>query len=234
MYVVILAGGKGTRLSEYTHTIPKPMVKIGKKPIIEHIINHFKLYGIKKFLIAGGYKYKIIEKYFSKQKDIQVINTGVDSLTSKRIYKLKKFLKNEKNFFLTYGDGISNINIKKLYNFHKKNGSFLTISAVRPPARFGVLKLRKNLVSSFQEKPQLQEGWINGGFFVVKRDFLKFINNKNVMLEREPVVKAVNKKKVKAYRHNGFWKCVDNKRDLIQLNDLFKKGLLNFKYIKNE
>ena len=234
MYVVILAGGKGTRLSEYTHSIPKPMVKIGGKPIIEHIVNHFRYYGYEKILIAGGYKYKIIEKHFSKQKNIRVINTGLNSLTSKRIYKLKKILNHEENFFLTYGDGLSDINLKNLYNYHKKNKASLTISAVRPPARFGVLKIKNNNVTSFEEKPQLQEGWINGGFFVVKRDFLKLINFKNVMLERDPIVKAVRKKKVKAYKHEGFWKCVDNKRDLAQFNDLFKNGLLNFKYIKND
>ncbi len=229
MLVVILAGGKGTRLSEYTNLIPKPMVKVDGKPLIQHIIKHYKSYGFKKFLIAGGYKFNVIKKYFNNDKEVEVVNTGLNSLTSKRVYNLKKYLKNQENFLLTYGDGVSDIDLNKLIKFHKKNKSILTISVVRPPARFGELKLNNNTVTRFDEKPQLQSGWINGGFFVVNNKFLKFVRNKNEMLERAPIIEAVKTKKVRAFKHESFWKCVDNKRDLDQLNHLIKMGRLKSK-----
>ena len=159
MKVVILAGGFGTRLSEYTKRIPKPMVKIGKIPILVHIINHYMNYGLNDFIIAGGYKYSIIKDYFKKKKikkaKIEVVNTGLNSLTGRRLKLLKKKL--TQTFMLTYGDGLSNINIKKLYNFHKKNKKKITVTAVHPPARFGELEIKGNLVKTFREKPQLQK-----------------------------------------------------------------------------
>ena len=166
MKVVILAGGKGTRIAEYTKTIPKPMIKIGNKPIIEHIIDHYKKYDLKEFIIASGYKSFILKKYFKKQKylNIKVIDTGKETLTGKRIKKLEKFLKNE-TFMLTYGDGLTNLNLNKLYKFHKKNKKIATMTIVHPPARFGEVQCEKNVIKSFKEKPQLQKGWINGGFF---------------------------------------------------------------------
>ena len=234
MKVVILAGGYGSRIAEYTNKIPKPMIKVGKKPIIEHLINFYSKFGCKDFFIAGGYKYNIIKKFFSKNKDtknlnIKVVNTGLKSLTGKRIFKLKKFLKNEENFFLTYGDGISNINLKKLVSFHKKKKSIITLSAVRPPARFGELKIKGSKVINFKEKPQMQNGWINGGFFVVNKKFFKFINNKNVMLEREPLETICSSKKMFAYKHKDFWKCIDTKRDLDQFENLIKSKKFNLK-----
>lgn len=235
MKVVILAGGLGSRISEYTRTIPKPMIKIDKKPIIEHIINFYSLFGCREFLIAGGYKYQIIKNFFLNNKDkknlnIKVINTGLNSLTARRIFKLKKFLKNEKNFFLTYGDGISNINLKQLVSFHEKKNSLLTLSAVRPPARFGELKIKKNnLVANFQEKPQMQKGWINGGFFIINKKFFKYITNKNIMLEREPLEKLCKSKNMFAFKHKGFWKCIDTKRDLDQFEELVKSKKFNLK-----
>ena len=178
MKVVILAGGFGTRLSEYTHKIPKPMVKIGKYPIIHHIINLYLKYGYNDFLIAGGYKYKFIQNYFKKVKikniNIKVINTGLNSLTATRLLKLRKYLSNS-SFMLTYGDGLSSVNLKKLFKFHSTQKKLLTLTAVHPPARFGELKLVKNTVKSFKEKPQLNDGWINGGFFVVEPKFFQFI-----------------------------------------------------------
>ena len=223
MKVVILAGGKGTRISEYTKMIPKPMVQIGSKPILEHIINYYMKYGFKDFLIASGYKHTIIKNYFKKKKisaNINVINTGLDSLTGRRLIKLKNELK--ETFMLTYGDGLSNVNLNDLLKFHKKNKKKITVTAVHPPARFGELSINKNLVSEFEEKPQLQKGWINGGFFVVEPDFLELIGKKNVMLERSPMVTAVKTKNLAAYKHEDFWFCMDTLRDKKVLDEMIK------------
>ena len=169
MKVVILAGGLGTRISEYTKTIPKPMVKINGTPIILHIMKHFSKYGFKDFVIAAGYKRKIIENYFKKKfynLNVNVIDTGLKTMTGGRVKRLKKIIGNER-FFLTYGDGVSNVDLKKLLNFHIKNKALATLTAVRPPARFGAIKIKKNKVFYFKEKFSLDEGWINGGFFVM-------------------------------------------------------------------
>jgi glucose-1-phosphate cytidylyltransferase len=225
MKVVILAGGKGTRISEYKGSVPKPMVLIGSKPILEHIINYYIKYGFKDFIIAAGYKYKIIKNYFKNKKKfakINVINTGVKTLTGSRLKKLENKLKH--TFMLTYGDGLSNINLKKLLDFHKKNKKKITLTAVHPPARFGELFIAKGLVKKFEEKPQLQKGWINGGFFVVEPEFLKLIGNKNVMLERSPIAKAVKTKSLVAYKHNGFWFCMDTLRDKKVLDKMVKNN----------
>ena len=223
MKVVILAGGKGTRISEYTKSIPKPMVQIGSKPILEHIINYYMKFGFKDFIIASGYKHSIIKDYFKKKKilaSIDVINTGRESLTGTRLVKLTNKLK--ETFMLTYGDGLSNVNLKKLLRFHKKNKKKITVTAVHPPARFGELNISKNLVSEFEEKPQLQKGWINGGFFVVEPEFLKLIGKKNVMLERSPMIKAVKTKNLAAYKHKDFWFCMDTLRDKKVLDTMIK------------
>ena len=223
MKCVILAGGKGTRISEYTKTIPKPMIKIGSKPILEHIINYYIKFGFKDFIIAGGYKFSVIKNYFKKKKkfvNIKVIDTGLSSLTGKRLFKLKKELND--TFMLTYGDGLSNVNIKKLLKFHKKHKKKITMTAVHPPARFGELEINKNLVKKFEEKPQLQKGWINGGFFVVEPEFINFIGNKNVMLERSPLTKAVKSKNLMAFKHTGFWFCIDTLRDKKLLETMIK------------
>ena len=224
MKCVILAGGKGTRISQYTKTIPKPMIKIGTKPILEHIINYYIKFGFKDFIIAGGYKFSVIKNYFKKKKkkfvNIKVIDTGLSSLTGKRLFKLKKELND--TFMLTYGDGLSNVNIKKLLKFHKKHKKKITMTAVHPPARFGELEINKNLVKKFEEKPQLQKGWINGGFFVVEPEFINFIGNKNVMLERSPLTKAVKSKNLMAFKHTGFWFCIDTLRDKKLLETMIK------------
>ncbi len=224
MKVVILAGGKGTRLSEYTKKIPKPMVKIGGIPILSHIIKYYKSFGINEFIIASGYKHSIIENYYKKRKDIniKVVNTGINSLTGKRIKLLEKFFNKNENFFLTYGDGLSNINLNELLNFHIQNKKIFTLSAVHPPARFGELTIKRKQVSKFQEKPQLVQGWINGGFFVVNSSIFKILTKKNVMLEREPIQKLIKKKQVVAYQHNKFWYCMDNIRDKNVLEKLIK------------
>ena len=223
MKVVILAGGWGSRLGNLSEQIPKPMVEIGGKPILEHIILYYKKFGFDDIIIASGYKHSIIRDYFFKKKEfksIKVINTGVETLTGTRLKKLSNNLK--KTFMLTYGDGLSNINLKKLILFHKKNKKKITLTAVHPPARFGELTINKSLVSSFEEKPQLQKGWINGGFFVVEPEFLKFIGNKNVMLERSPLSKAVKSKNLSAFKHSGFWFCMDTLRDKKVLDNLIK------------
>tara|TARA_Y100001960_G_C14659965_1_gene820273 strand:- start:229 stop:936 length:708 start_codon:yes stop_codon:yes gene_type:complete len=225
MKCVILAGGKGSRLSEYTSMIPKPMVKIGNKPILEHIINYYFSYGIKEFIVAGGYKYKVIKNYFKKRKNkysIKIINTGYETLTGKRIKLLEKYFTKKENFFLTYGDGVSNINLNKLLKFHKNKKKIFTLTAVHPIARFGELKISKGKILKFQEKPQLLEGWINGGFFVVNTDFFKILSNKNVMLEREPMQKLISLNQISAYQHKSFWYCMDNLRDKKVLDNLVK------------
>ena len=223
MKVVILAGGRGTRISEYTKSIPKPMVKIGSKPILEHIINYYIKFGFNDFLIAGGYKYSIIKSFFKKKKipaKIDVVNTGLNTLTGSRLLRLKKKLTD--TFFLTYGDGLSNVDLNSLLNFHRKNKKKITITAVHPPARFGELEIINNNVTKFEEKPQLQKGWINGGFFVVEPEFLKFIGNKNVMLERSPLLQAVKTKNLSAFKHTGFWYCMDTVRDKEVLDKMIK------------
>ncbi len=223
MKVVILAGGKGTRLSEYTKKIPKPMVKIGGKPILSHIIDYYSLFGVDEFIIASGYKHSVIKNYYKNKKRIKVINTGVNSLTGKRIKLLEKFFKKNEIFFLTYGDGLSNINLNKLLNFHIKNKKIFTLTAVHPPARFGELTIKNKNILKFQEKPQLVQGWINGGFFVVNSSIFKILSKKNVMLEREPIQKLIKKKQLAAFKHEKFWYCMDNLRDKNVLEKLIKQ-----------
>ncbi len=226
MKVVILAGGFGTRLSEYTKDIPKPMVKINGKPIIFHIMKCYAKYGLKNFYIALGYKGKIIKKYFKKNFfdwNINLVETGKNTMTGGRLKRLKKYLQHQ-TFLMTYGDGISDVNIRKLVTFHKKNRKLVTLTAVRPPARFGAIKLNGNIVNSFKEKSKLDEGWINGGFFVMEPKFLDYIKSDKTFLEREPLVKACKKRQLSALKHNGFWYCMDTKRDKDNLEEIFKKG----------
>ena len=217
MKLVILAGGKGTRLSEYTKTIPKPMVSIKGKPLILYIINHYYKFGVREVIIATGYKHKIIKEYFKKKiikkLKIKVVNTGLNTLTGLRLKRLKKYFNKNEIFYLTYGDGVSDINIKKLLKFHKKNKKIATLTAVHPPARFGELKLKKNKLVEFNEKPQLTDGWINGGFFVFNEKIFKYLTNKNSMLEREFIQKLIKNNNLNAYKHESFWMCMDTSRD---------------------
>jgi glucose-1-phosphate cytidylyltransferase len=220
--VVILAGGFGTRLSEYTDTIPKPMVPIGGKPIIEHIMEYYSKFGHNEFYIALGYKGEVIKKYFSnftKNWKINLINTGADTLTGGRLKRLENFLIKE-TFLLTYGDGISNIDINELIKFHENHNKMVTISAVRPPARFGALSLKGSDVIKFKEKTQLGESWINGGFFVINPKFLKLIKGDDTILEKEPLEQVTSLKEIKAFKHEGFWQCMDHKLDKDHLEKL--------------
>lgn len=225
MRVVILAGGYGTRISEYTKRIPKPMILINKKPIIIHIMEHFAKYGFDDFIIALGYKGSEIKKYFRKNKNtwkVQLIDTGLKTMTGGRLKRLKKIIGNEK-FFMTYGDGISDVNLHKLLKFHNKNNKLVTLTAVRPPARFGAIKLNGNKVKLFKEKQKIHEGWINGGFFIMEPIFLKLIKNDNTFLEKEPLEQAGKKGQLYAFKHEGFWQCMDTKRDKDVLEDILKR-----------
>ena len=224
MKTVILCGGYGTRLSEETIIKPKPMVKIGDKPILEHIMNIYKYYGYNQFVLALGYKSEYIKKFYKNKKNIELVYTGKDTKTGGRLLRLKNYLKNEKTFMLTYGDGISNINIKQAIKFHKDHGKIATITAVRPPVRFGELKINRNKVKSFKEKPQVGQGWINGGFFVFNNEVLNFIKDDQTMLEREPLEKLTMAGQLMAFEHKGFWKCMDTMRDKILLNKLWNEG----------
>ena len=226
MKTVILCGGYGTRLSEETTIKPKPMVKIGNKPILEHIMSIYEYYGYNQFILALGYKSEYIKKYYKnkRKKNINLIYTGKDTKTGGRLLRLKNYLKNEKTFMLTYGDGISNINIKQAIKFHKDHGKIATITAVRPPLSFGELKISRNKVKSFKEKPQVGQGWVNGGFFIFNNEVLNFIKDDQTMLEREPLEKLTMAGQLMAFEHKGFWKCMDTMRDKILLNKLWNKG----------
>ena len=220
--VVILAGGLGTRLSEYTKKIPKPMVKINNKPILVHIMEHYSSYGFNNFYIALGYKGNVIKNYFKNKKfkwKINLINTGLKTMTGGRLKRLKKLIGNE-TFFMTYGDGLSDVNLKKLLNFHKKNNKLVTLTAVRPPARFGAIKINGNKVKTFKEKDKMDEGWINGGFFVMEAKFLNFIKNDKTFLEREPLEKVTKLNQLMAFKHKGFWQCMDSKKDKDKLEKI--------------
>lgn len=226
MKTVILAGGQGSRISEYTKLIPKPMIKIKQKPLILHIMKHYSKYGFKDFIIAAGYKKKFIFEYFKKKKfknwKIEVIDTGLKTMTGGRLKRLKKKLENQR-FMLTYGDGLSNVNIKNLLKFHLKRKKIATLTSVRPPARFGAIKIRGDKVNYFKEKSKLDEGWINGGFFVFEPEIFKFIKSDKTYLEKEPMQILSKKKQLLAFKHHGFWQCMDTKRDKDFLEKTFKK-----------
>ena len=257
MKAVILAGGLGTRLSEETSHKPKPMVEIGNKPIIWHIMKMLSTHGIKEFIICCGYKGSIIKEYFEnysllkgdvmfdlEKKSTEIVSdnhhedwtvlcveTGESTLTGGRIKKIKKYLKHDEPFLLTYGDGVGNINISELVKFHNGHKKLATVTAVKPPSRFGVLAIQEDgAVESFNEKPKGSNAWINGGFFVMEPDFFKYIDDVNVMLEREPIEKATLNSQLYAYKHEGFWQCMDNKRDYDYLESEYNN---NPKWIKS-
>jgi glucose-1-phosphate cytidylyltransferase len=224
MKVVILAGGFGTRISEYTKTIPKPMIGINKKPIIVHIMEHYAKYGFTEFYIALGYKGSIIKRYFKNKIfkwNVNLIDTGLKTMTGGRLKRLKKLLGKE-TFLMTYGDGLSDINLTELLKFHKRRKKLVTLTAVRPPARFGAIKLTGNNVKTFKEKDKMDEGWINGGFFVIEPEFLNLIKNDQTFLEREPLEKVSSQNQLVAFKHKGFWQCIDTMRDKDQLEEILK------------
>jgi len=207
MIAVILAGGYGSRLGHITNRIPKPLVKIGGKPILSHIIDIYIKNGINNFIIALGYKGNLIKKYYRnkyKKINIKFINTGQNTMTGGRIKRLKKHL--SETFLLTYGDGLTDVNISKIISLHKKKKKIVTVCAVHPPARFGGLILKKNKVINFEEKNSINEGWINGGFFVMEPRIFNFIKNDKTVLEKTPLEKVYKINKMIAYKKNGFWR----------------------------
>ena len=247
MKVIILAGGAGSRLGDITKVIPKPLVKIGKIPIRVHIINIYLNYDIDEFVIALGYKGNKIVEYFTKKKvtkkikkelkkglsvkiklfhkkcKITFIETGKKTMTGGRVKRAAKLI-NEKNFYLTYGDGLSSVNIKKLKNFHFKNKKLVTVTAVRPPARFGELIIKNRKVINFSEKKPIQTSWINGGFFIINKKFLKYLKNDKTILERYPLEKVAKAGQLAAFKHSKFWQCMDTKRDVDNLQLLYSKS----------
>lgn len=245
MKVLILAGGYGTRLSEETNIRPKPMIEIGGKPILWHIMKQYSSYGFNEFIILLGYKGYFIKEYFANyylhQSDITfdmkngemevhnnssepwkvtLIDTGINSMTARRIKNVATYLNNEP-FMLTYGDGVSDINISELYKFHKNHGKKITMTAIQPEGRFGALELETNVVKKFVEKPPGDGNWINGGFFVCEPEVLDYISNENEMFEQEPLWNLSKDEQLVAFKHYGFWKCMDTLRDKISLNDMW-------------
>ncbi|MEB3828455.1 glucose-1-phosphate cytidylyltransferase [Phormidium sp. CCY1219] len=248
MKVILLAGGFGTRLAEYTEILPKPMVPIGGQPILWHIMQLFADYDHKNFYIACGYKAEVIKQYFlnypalnadftinlatgqvttlmKKEIDWQVslVYTGINSMTGGRVKRLQSLIGNE-TCFLTYGDGLANINLDHLLAYHRSHGRMVTVTAVRPSARFGELEISDGQVISFQEKPQVRQGWINGGFFVIEPEFFDLIAGEDTVLEAEPLEKAAALGELMAYQHEGFWQCMDTKRDRDLLENLWQSG----------
>ena len=248
MKVVILAGGMGTRLAEETAIRPKPLVEIGGRPIIWHIMKHYAHYGFKEFIVALGYKGEMIKRYFydyfplngsmtislangelevhdAVKEDwlVHLVDTGFQTNTGGRIKQLESWLGNE-TFMLTYGDGVCNVNIEKLVDYHRINGKLVTVTAVRPPARFGSLNFTDgDLITEFVEKPLSGEGWINGGFFVIESAALGYIQG-DVPWESEPLRSIAAEGQLVAYRHDDFWQCMDTNRELKILEDYWKSG----------
>jgi glucose-1-phosphate cytidylyltransferase len=248
MKVVILAGGLGTRFAEETDLRPKPMIEIGGNPLLLHIMKTYAKYGFRDFVIAGGYKHWVIKEYFRDftlhNRDLEVqmsdgshrligkapeydwrvtiIDTGVETPTAGRLLRIKDVLAGSR-FFLTYGDGVADVDIAKLLDFHLKQGRLATVTAVHPPARFGSLELEGDQVSRFAEKPQTEQGWINGGFFVFEPESLSYMRD-DVMLEREPLERLAADTQLAAFRHEGFWQPMDTLRDKRLLESLWSSG----------
>ena len=226
MQVVILAGGFGTRLSEETDLIPKPMVRIGNLPILQHIINYYSKFGHTDFIIALGYKAEVIIEYFKITQNsllnIKLIDTGLDTSTGGRIKKLEDDLDNE--FMLTYGDGLSNVDIDDLLDHHRRFGKIATVTAVRPPARFGTIEISNGVVTKFAEKDPQDAGWINGGFFCLNKKVCDFISDSTTSFESEPLSHLVEIKELSAYEHNGWWQPMDTLRDKRTLESLWNEG----------
>lgn len=225
MQVVILCGGKGTRLKEKTESLPKPLIEIGDRPILWHIMKTYSAYGYHHFVLCLGYKGSMIREYFenpARKKDheswkITFADTGEETQTGGRIKKIAPFIK-EKTFMVTYGDGLSDISIPKLVQFHKAHGKIGTVTAVRPPSQFGLLDIdAAGQVNSFREKPKMED-WINGGFFVFNQEFFNFLSDQDI-LEKKPLEALSQEGQLMAYKHDSFWKCMDTYKDTITLND---------------
>lgn len=246
--VAILAGGVGSRLAEETDIRPKPMVEIGGKPILWHIMMHYSCFGFNDFVIALGYKGEVIKKYmvdycslnsnlkvnmrtgmvemnggYRPDWTVELVDTGVPTLTGGRIKRLQPFIGNN-TFMLTWGDGVSNVDLHALLDFHRSHGKLATLTAVRPPARFGHLSFQGDQVAQFTEKPQTSEGWINGAFFVLEPEIFDYIDGDMTQWEREPLEQLSADGQLMAYRHDSFWQCMDTLRDRRLLEDLWQSG----------
>jgi glucose-1-phosphate cytidylyltransferase len=248
MKAVILAGGFGTRLSEETHRIPKPMVEVGGKPILWHVLKIYSLYGINQFVICCGYKGYLIKEYFSNYSlhmsdmtfnmlnnqtkvhfnnsepwQVTLVDTGEKTMTGGRLKRVEDFIGNE-TFCLTYGDGIGNININELIKFHHEQKTLATVTAVHVPSRFGVFELLGNKVVNFQEKPKEDNSWINGGFFVLEPKVFEYIEGDDTVWEESPLKKLTSEGQLAAYKHTDFWQMMDTLRDKIKLEELWNSG----------
>ena len=246
MKVGILAGGKGTRLSEETTIKPKPMVEIGSNPIIWHIMMHYAHFGFKDFVIALGYKGEVLKKYmvdylslgssltvdfrngevrshdnYHPDWVVELIDTGHETMTGGRIKRLQPYLGNE-TFMLTWGDGVSDVDLKRLLAFHRSHGKLATMTAVRPPARYGHLEFDGDRIVSFEEKPQTAEGWINGAFFVLEPEVFEYIDGDETMFEHEPLSRLADEGQLMAYKHESFWQCMDTLREKHILETLWQ------------
>ena len=254
MKAVILAGGLGTRISEETDNMPKPMIRIGGMPIIWHIMKHYSRYGVNDFIICCGYKGYVIKEYFSnyflhvsdmtfnmKDNEIKVhqkraepwnvtlVETGGNTMTGGRIKQIEKYVKDDDAFFLTYGDGVSKVNIKKLLEFHQEKSMLSTLTAVQPPGRFGVLGLNGDIVENFKEKPQDDSSRINGGFFVLSPKVIGLIEGNKTVWEQEPMNTLANSGELAAFKHDGFWQPMDTLRDMNYLQKLWDDDLAPWK-----
>ncbi len=253
MKTVILAGGLGTRISEESHLKPKPMIEIGGKPIIWHIMKIYSHYGINNFIICLGYKGYIVKEYFAnyflhtsdvtidmsnnqlivhqqyaESWKVTLIDTGENTMTGGRLKKVSKYLDDE-DFCFTYGDGITNVNIQDLISFHKQQGTYATVTAVQPPGRFGIMDVNKNFVTNFIEKSPGDMNWINGGYFVLNPKVLDYIEGDNTIWERSPMERLAKEKNLSAYLHTGFWQCMDTLRDKVKLEELWNSDYTPWK-----
>ena len=244
MKCVILAGGFGTRLSEETNLLPKPMIEIGEKPIIWHIMKHYSVYGIKEFIICAGYKANIIKNYFLNYKannsslhidlssnevifetkheenwKVSIVDTGLETNTAGRLKLIQNYIDDE-SFLMTYGDGVGDVNIKELIKFHNNHGKLVTLTATIPEGRFGAISLDDNKVKSIKEKLDTTNKFINGGFFVINKKALDYIENINQQWEKEPLTKIAKDGQLMAFKHRGFWKAMDHLRDKVQLDKM--------------
>jgi glucose-1-phosphate cytidylyltransferase len=249
MKVAILAGGLGTRISEESHLKPKPMIEIGDKPILWHIMKTYSYYGYNEFVICLGYKGYIIKEYFadyylhtsditfdmtnnemkvhnnySEPWKVTLVDTGLNTMTGGRVKRIKNYIDNEP-FMLTYGDGVADINIDDLVNQHKKSGKIATITAVQPGGRFGTLDIDDNeAINSFREKSKEDGGWINGGFMVLQPEIFNYLEDDSTIFERKPFETLAAQNQLSAYKHNGFWQCMDTQRDKMYLDELLASG----------
>jgi len=256
MKVVILAGGFGTRISEESHLKPKPMIEIGERPILWHIMKEYSAYGFNEFVICLGYKAYVIKEYFadyflhtsditfdlannqmvvhnnySEPWKVTLVDTGLNTMTGGRIKRIGKYIGNEP-FMLTYGDGVSDINIQELVEFHKSHGKIVTMSAIKPEGRFGVLELEDNLVKSFREKSKDDTGWINGGFMVLNPEIINYIEGDDTIFEKDPLESIAKQGELMVHKHYGFWHCMDTQRDKKKLEELWQSNQAPWKVWK--